>query len=97
MARGIIFHQIPGNSLGNPETLEEWQKALLLPDTYKVIGRQYVPFSSCGQQLLLVESDDIPEPSRQTGLTLVKPIYRQDINEDGMTYTPAFERMEFEG
>lgn len=96
MARGIIFIHAPHVFPGNPETLEEWHKALLLPDTFKVVGSKYAPFAPYGQQVLLVESDEIPEPRKETGLTLVNPLYVSVQNEDGVTFTPHFERMEFE-
>ena len=85
---------MPGSYLGDPETLEDWRKALLLPTTYKVVGTKYGPYSPYGQRVLLVESDEIPE--HPSGLTLANPIYRQDINADQTTYTPSFVRMEFE-
>lgn len=90
MAHGILFITGGIGSLGNPITLEDWHKALLLPESYNVIGWKAVPY---GMSLaVLVESDAIPLSA--SGLTEIKPVYHREYHED--TSHAVLDRIEFE-
>jgi hypothetical protein len=77
MARGIIrvSPELWENGLGKPFTSEEWQKALLLPDSYRLIETRCNPllFGNCGHYIT-VESDAIPEAVGRN-MPWVTPIY----------------------
>lgn len=96
MARGIMFASALDHAfMGNPSTLEEWHKALYLPEEYKVVGfiRNRDGWN-CAGMVFLVESESIPESP--TGLTEIKPIYSRIFHlETGQSET-TFERMEME-
>lgn len=90
MAHGILFITGGVGLLGNPATLEDWHKALLLPENYKVIGWKTVPH---GMSLaVLVESDAIPLSA--SGLAEVKPVYHREYREG--TSHAVLDRIEFE-
>lgn len=75
MARGVIFSTgYTANGLGNPGTLEDWHKTLLLPDNYTVLGWRRAPGGL--HLFVLVESAAIPDSA--TGLAVVMPVYHTD-------------------
>lgn len=97
MATGIIFINAGlEEQLTNISTPEEWHKALLLPDNYKVIGAKRTFFSTfIDDTAIVVESNTIPEHS--SGLTMVTPFYRSvlDDTETGKHHA-ELDRIEFE-